>query len=108
MVYLQDFEEFQMAAQNLFVKDPLRTRFACKYRHKDARTILKVTNNRICIKFKTCWSSDVKQIEKFCQSYARWMVTKRLQDIDEKDEELEDAKDAAKKQSETKRRRRKG
>mmetsp|Transcript_61119 Transcript_61119/g.132459 ORF Transcript_61119/g.132459 Transcript_61119/m.132459 type:complete len:107 (-) Transcript_61119:120-440(-) len=106
MVYLEDFEEFQAAAQALFAQAPLRTRYLIKYRHTDSQSILKVTNDRVCLKYKTDQIADLKRIEQFSQAFARWMVTKNLDDINLPDAELEDAKQAAK--PEAKRKRRKG
>merc|ERR1719329_592482 len=96
MVYLEDFDEFQEAAKNLFVTSPLRTRFLSTYRHCDSKVVLKVTNDRVCLKYRSNQANDVKLVEKFSQSFARWMVTKKLDTLDEPDAELEDAKEAAK------------
>merc|ERR1711953_927971 len=106
MVYLDDFEEFSAAARELFAEHPLRTRYLMKYRHKDAKAILKVTNDIVTLKYRTTQLADLKKIERFSQSYARWMVTKDLATLDQPDEELEDAKEAAKPQA--KRKKRKG
>eukprot|EP00747_Dinoflagellata_sp_TGD_P183354 gnl/TRDRNA2_/TRDRNA2_38172_c0_seq1.p3 gnl/TRDRNA2_/TRDRNA2_38172_c0~~gnl/TRDRNA2_/TRDRNA2_38172_c0_seq1.p3 ORF type:complete len:107 (+),score=33.49 gnl/TRDRNA2_/TRDRNA2_38172_c0_seq1:94-414(+) len=106
MVYLEDFDEFVEATKSLFVEQPLRTRYLSKYRHVDNKLILKVTNDRVCFKYKTDQIADLKRIEKFTQSFIRWTVTKNLDNIDEPDAELEDAKEAAKPQA--KRKRRKG
>jgi len=63
-----------------------------------------VTNDTICIKFRTDQIADLKKIEKFNQSFVRWAVTQRLENIDEPDAELEEAK----KDKEGKKKRRKG
>ncbi|CAE8585480.1 unnamed protein product [Polarella glacialis] len=104
MVYLQDFEEFEAAAQSLFQQAPLRTRFLLKYRHTDGKAIVKVTNDRVCLKFRTDQIANLKHLERFSQTFARWMVAKDLSKIDEPDAELEDAKKASKATPKTKRR----
>merc|ERR1712190_152283 len=108
MVYLEDFEEFQAAAQSLFKSSPLRTRYLSKYRHCDSKVILKVTNDKVCLKYRTNQIADLRKIERFCQAYARWMVSKSLDNLDEPDAELEDAKEAAKPQGAKKKKNRKG
>eukprot|EP00439_Symbiodinium_sp_Y106_P081630 s279_g20.t1 len=104
MVYINDFEEFEAAAQELFSQHPLRTRYLVKYRHKEGKAILKVTNDRICLKFRTELIAFLKRIEKFSQNWARWTVTKDLTKLSEPDEELEAAKTAAKPTAKAKRR----
>mmetsp|Transcript_100767 Transcript_100767/g.284162 ORF Transcript_100767/g.284162 Transcript_100767/m.284162 type:complete len:107 (-) Transcript_100767:114-434(-) len=106
MVYLEDFEEFMAASQSLFASDPLRTRYLMKYRHADCKAILKVTNDKVCLKFRTDQIADLKRIERFSQAYARWMVTKDLDTLDAPDAELQEMKVATKPQA--KRKRRKG
>eukprot|EP00928_Gymnodinium_smaydae_P048055 TRINITY_DN32101_c0_g1_i1.p2 TRINITY_DN32101_c0_g1~~TRINITY_DN32101_c0_g1_i1.p2 ORF type:complete len:107 (-),score=31.53 TRINITY_DN32101_c0_g1_i1:59-379(-) len=96
MVYLEDFDEFQIAAQTLFTKKPLRTRFLLKYRHKDGKAVLKVTDDKVCLKYRTDQISELKRITSFSQAYARWMVSSNFDTLDQPDAELEDAKEAAK------------
>merc|ERR1712194_895646 len=98
-VYLEDFEEFQAAAQSLFTTSPLRTRYLSKYRHCDSKVILKVTNDKVCLKYRTNQIADLRKIERFSQAYARWMVSTNLENLGEPDEELEGAKEASKTQS---------
>mmetsp|Transcript_99112 Transcript_99112/g.196445 ORF Transcript_99112/g.196445 Transcript_99112/m.196445 type:complete len:107 (-) Transcript_99112:84-404(-) len=96
MVYLEDFEEFEAAARSLFAQKPLRTRYLAKYRHTNSKVILKVTDDKVCLKFRTDQIADLKKVERFSQAFARWMITKDLDNLDEPDAELEEAKDAAK------------
>eukprot|EP00933_Yihiella_yeosuensis_P077166 TRINITY_DN8735_c0_g1_i2.p1 TRINITY_DN8735_c0_g1~~TRINITY_DN8735_c0_g1_i2.p1 ORF type:complete len:117 (+),score=32.56 TRINITY_DN8735_c0_g1_i2:97-447(+) len=98
MVYLDDFEEFEAASSALFQQSPMKTRYLIKYRHQDGKAgrnalILKVTNNAICLKFRTNEIGNLKLVERFSQSYARWMVTKDLSTVDAPDEELKAAKE---------------
>eukprot|EP00913_Durusdinium_trenchii_P002156 g1989.t1 len=91
MVYLSDFQDFETAAQELFKQQPLRTRYLVKYRHKEGKVVLKVTNDRVCLKFKSELIANLKHIERFTQNFARWTATKDLSRVDEPDAELEDA-----------------
>mmetsp|Transcript_11331 Transcript_11331/g.26096 ORF Transcript_11331/g.26096 Transcript_11331/m.26096 type:complete len:108 (+) Transcript_11331:88-411(+) len=91
MVYYQDFDEFRTRAKDLFMKAPLRTRYLAKYRNCDQKMVLKVTDDRVCLKFRTGQASDIKRIEKFSQLFARWAATQNPDDITEQDAELEEA-----------------
>eukprot|EP00927_Polykrikos_kofoidii_P072700 TRINITY_DN68798_c0_g1_i1.p2 TRINITY_DN68798_c0_g1~~TRINITY_DN68798_c0_g1_i1.p2 ORF type:complete len:107 (-),score=27.73 TRINITY_DN68798_c0_g1_i1:148-468(-) len=106
MVYLQDFEEFQAAALTLFASQPNRTRYLMKFRHVDGKAILKVTDDKVCLKFKSNQLADLKKIQRFSQAFARWTCTQKVEEIADHDADLEDAKEAAKPQA--KRKRRKG
>mmetsp|Transcript_27874 Transcript_27874/g.83311 ORF Transcript_27874/g.83311 Transcript_27874/m.83311 type:complete len:153 (-) Transcript_27874:106-564(-) len=74
---------------------------------KREQAILKVTDDKVCLKFRTDQMSDLRKIERMCQEFVRWAVAKDLDKIDEPDAELEDAKEGAK-QAAAKRKRRKG
>merc|ERR1719473_2689413 len=92
MVYLEDWEEFSSAAQALFQTSPNRTRYLVKYRACDSKTVLKVTNDQVVLKYKTDQLADIRKIEKLSQSFVRWCVTKNLGKLEEEDAELQDAK----------------
>eukprot|EP00929_Paragymnodinium_shiwhaense_P041706 TRINITY_DN21651_c0_g1_i1.p1 TRINITY_DN21651_c0_g1~~TRINITY_DN21651_c0_g1_i1.p1 ORF type:complete len:106 (-),score=22.29 TRINITY_DN21651_c0_g1_i1:119-436(-) len=104
MVYLDNFEEFMEASAVLFAERPLRTRYLIKYRHADKIAVLKVTDNRVCLKWKTSMLADLKNIEKFTQAYARWMTLQDLNKIEEPDTALQEAKEEAKGSAKKKRR----
>eukprot|EP00441_Pelagodinium_beii_P026104 CAMPEP_0197656220 /NCGR_PEP_ID=MMETSP1338-20131121/40846_1 /TAXON_ID=43686 ORGANISM="Pelagodinium beii, Strain RCC1491" /NCGR_SAMPLE_ID=MMETSP1338 /ASSEMBLY_ACC=CAM_ASM_000754 /LENGTH=106 /DNA_ID=CAMNT_0043232111 /DNA_START=60 /DNA_END=380 /DNA_ORIENTATION=+ len=104
MVYLTDFEEFEAAALALFQQAPLRTRYLAKYRHVDGKVILKVTNNKVCLKFRTDQIANLKRVESFSQTFARWTVSEDLSKLGVPDQELEEAKKATKPTAKTKRR----
>lgn len=108
MVYLSDIQDFETAAQELFKQQPLRTRYLVKYRHKEGKVVLKVTNDRICLKFKTELIAYLKHVESFTQKFVGWTATKDLSKVEELDAELEDAKKAAKPKPTAKSKRRKG
>ncbi|OLQ04002.1 DnaJ-like subfamily C member 7 [Symbiodinium microadriaticum] len=117
MVYINDFEEFEAAAQELFSQHPLRTRYLVKYRHKEGKAVQAVHKRTVTpvtpedeiglpkgLKFRTELIAFLKRIEKFSQNWARWTVTKDLTKLSEPDEELEAAKTAAKPTAKAKRR----
>lgn len=45
MVYLTSWEEFVVRAEDMFRRNPMETRYVSKYRHCDAKLVLKVTDN---------------------------------------------------------------
>ena len=51
-----------MFRHQLFISDPENTRYLVKYRHVDAKLVLKVTDDKVCLKFKTDQSQDVKKM----------------------------------------------
>lgn len=50
------------ADTQLFISDPENTRYLVKYRHVDAKLVLKVTDDKVCLKYKTDQSQDVKKM----------------------------------------------
>mmetsp|Transcript_18804 Transcript_18804/g.28276 ORF Transcript_18804/g.28276 Transcript_18804/m.28276 type:complete len:96 (-) Transcript_18804:116-403(-) len=74
MVYFNDFEEFMAASQDMFAKKPLRTRYLVTYRHVSSKVILKVTDDKSTLKYKTDQAADRKKVERFSQVFARWTV----------------------------------
>mmetsp|Transcript_30809 Transcript_30809/g.71576 ORF Transcript_30809/g.71576 Transcript_30809/m.71576 type:complete len:145 (-) Transcript_30809:207-641(-) len=78
-----------------------------KKKIKREQVILKVTDDCVCLKYRTDQMADLRKIEKFSQEFLRWAVATNLDTIDEPDVELEDAKEGAKAQKQ-KNKRRKG
>ena len=60
MVFLENWDEYQEAATNLFLSHPTRTRCTMKYRHVDEKLEVKVTNDVVCLKFKTKQHTDLR------------------------------------------------
>jgi len=76
MVYITNFEEFQEACEKLYLQNPKKVRYVVKYRNKDSKIVLKVTNDQVCIKYKTDQSGDIKKVEKFNNLLFRLMTGK--------------------------------
>lgn len=64
MVYIADFEAFIQEAEDLYLASPLDTRYSIKYRHCDGKLVLKVTDDRRCLLFKTDQQQDLKKLER--------------------------------------------
>jgi hypothetical protein len=44
-MYVEDFNTFYQQAEELLLKDPLKTRYVVKYRHTEGKLVLKVTDD---------------------------------------------------------------
>ncbi|KAH9607477.1 signal recognition particle 9 kDa protein [Silene latifolia] len=64
MVYITSWDEFVERSVQLFRADVESTRYSMKYRHCDGKLVLKVTDNKQCLKFKTDQAQDAKKMEK--------------------------------------------
>ncbi|KAK2350578.1 Signal recognition particle protein [Trifolium repens] len=64
MVYITSWDEFLDQSIHLFRADPDSTRYVMKYRHCDGKLVLKVTDNRQCLKYKTDQAQEAKKMEK--------------------------------------------
>nr|GMD12163.1 signal recognition particle 9 kDa protein [Ipomoea batatas]GMD15504.1 signal recognition particle 9 kDa protein [Ipomoea batatas]GMD18629.1 signal recognition particle 9 kDa protein [Ipomoea batatas] len=65
MVYIISWDDFVEKSTQLFRANPENTRYVMKYRHSDGKLVLKVTDDKECIKFKTDQAQDAKKMEKF-------------------------------------------
>ncbi|DBA90395.1 hypothetical protein WJX77_008811 [Trebouxia sp. C0004] len=63
-MYIADWDTFAEQAEALYRSDPLRVRYVLKYRHCDGKAVLKVTDDKTALQYKTDQIADVKKIEK--------------------------------------------
>eukprot|EP00727_Mastigamoeba_balamuthi_P005631 m51a1_g1688 putative signal recognition particle 9 kda (136) ;mRNA; f:456880-457879 len=61
MVYLLNFERFIEATEKMYLASPTKTRYCLKYRHKDGKLVLKVTDDATCLKFRSEQQNDLKR-----------------------------------------------
>lgn len=78
MVYVSDFETFMAEAEDLYRSSPLDTRYNIKYRHCDGKLVLKVTNNRTCLLYKTDQQQDLKKLERITTMFFALFATNEL------------------------------
>lgn len=76
MTYLKSWEEFEKAAEKLYLQDPSKIRYSMKYVHSKNVIILKVTDDIMCVQFRTEIQQDLRKIEKFVNNLMRHMVSK--------------------------------
>lgn len=64
MVYINSWDDFVEKSVLMFRTDPEKTRYVMKYRHSDGKLVLKVTDDKVCLKFKTDQLQEAKKMEK--------------------------------------------
>ncbi|QCE11422.1 signal recognition particle subunit SRP9 [Vigna unguiculata] len=89
MVYITEWDKFVEQSIQLFRADPdsvilylqlFLTRYVMKYRHCDGKLVLKVTDNRQCLKYKTDQAQEAKKMEKLNNMFFALMA--RGPDVD--------------------------
>lgn len=45
MVFVKEWEDFEIAAENMYMTDPLNCRYSMKYCHHKGQILLKMTND---------------------------------------------------------------
>ncbi|KAG0243536.1 signal recognition particle, SRP9/SRP14 subunit [Mortierella sp. GBAus27b] len=68
MVNILQWDEFQKAAEELYMLSPNNTRYVAKYRHFEGKLVLKVTDDRTCLKYKTDQMQDLNKFERLNRS----------------------------------------
>lgn len=53
MTYLNTWEEFEKAAEHLYLQEPTKVRYAMKYIHSKHQLVLKMTDNVVVRKLTT-------------------------------------------------------
>ncbi|CAG9856787.1 unnamed protein product [Phyllotreta striolata] len=76
MTYLKSWEEFEKAAEKLYLQSPAKVRYTMKYAHSKNHLILKMTDDVVCLQFKTEIAQDLRKIDKFINNLLRHMVSK--------------------------------
>lgn len=76
MTFLHSWEDFEKAAERLYLQDPLKARYNLKYNHLAGGLEMKMTDNVVCLQYKTDSASDVKKMEKFVNHLMRHMASK--------------------------------
>ncbi|KAI3829729.1 hypothetical protein L1987_03857 [Smallanthus sonchifolius] len=83
MVYIVPWDDFVERCVQLFRASPQNTRYVMKYRHSDGKLVLKVTDDKECLKFKTDQAQDAKKMEKLNNIFFTLMARGPETDITE-------------------------
>ncbi|XP_054999410.1 signal recognition particle 9 kDa protein [Sorex araneus] len=74
MPQYQTWEEFSRTVEKLYLSGPMKARVVLKYRHSDGSLCMKVTDDLVCLVYKTDQAQDVKKIKKFHSQLMKLMV----------------------------------
>ena len=72
--YVPTWEEFESSAQKLYEQDPARCRYTIQYHHRQSAAVMKVTDDKVCVKYKTEDYDIVRQMERL----NNWFFTKMV------------------------------
>eukprot|EP01064_Diplonema_japonicum_P029498 TRINITY_DN4796_c0_g1_i1.p1 TRINITY_DN4796_c0_g1~~TRINITY_DN4796_c0_g1_i1.p1 ORF type:complete len:117 (+),score=19.03 TRINITY_DN4796_c0_g1_i1:99-449(+) len=64
MVYLNSIDSFTEAAQKLYKDDPVNTRYSMKFDRSGCNVVLRVTDDKTCVSYRTTEASDMRRVEK--------------------------------------------
>lgn len=84
MVYFKTFDEFFAASKELYGRNPAKTRFSFKFRQRDQKLVLKVTDDRVCLKYRTDQQADVKKLDKISTWFFAQTTDRTLGDDERK------------------------
>eukprot|EP00051_Salpingoeca_urceolata_P033845 m.22442 g.22442 ORF g.22442 m.22442 type:complete len:79 (-) comp6818_c0_seq1:109-345(-) len=76
MPYFETWDEFAARAEELYLHEPERTRYSIKFRHSDSLVVLKVTDDKVCLKYRTDQQQDVKRLVELNNTLMRHMTSK--------------------------------
>ncbi|CAG8656138.1 8922_t:CDS:2 [Gigaspora margarita] len=68
MVYINDWNEYQQAVEQLYLDSPKETRYVTSWKHSQGKLVLKVTDNFKALKYKTDQAADLKRFERLNRS----------------------------------------
>ncbi|XP_044732667.1 signal recognition particle 9 kDa protein [Chrysoperla carnea] len=76
MTYLKDWDEFEKAAERLYLQNPKKARYTMSYIHSKGVLKLKVTDDAVCLQFRTEIQQDLRKVNKFISNLMRHMASK--------------------------------
>lgn len=75
MTVLTTWEDFEKAAERLYLQDPIKARYTLKYDHVRGSLEMKMTDDIVCLLYKSNAAQDVKKMEKFITNLMRHMAS---------------------------------
>jgi len=76
MTFLTTWEDFEKAAERLYLQDPMKARYVIQYDHNEGCLKMKMTDDVVCIQYKTDAAQDMRRMEKFANNLMRHMASK--------------------------------
>ncbi|GAB4820440.1 hypothetical protein N2152v2_007486 [Parachlorella kessleri] len=74
-MYIESWDSFYQQAEELYRRNPLRTRYVTKLRQCDGKLVLKVTDDNTVLQYKTDQQADLKKVDKLNQLFFSLMAT---------------------------------
>ncbi|CAG8733615.1 13817_t:CDS:2, partial [Acaulospora morrowiae] len=68
MVYINDWNEYQEAVEQLYLNSPKKTRYVTSWRHSTGQLVMKVTDDSLVLKYRTDQATDLKKFERLNRS----------------------------------------
>lgn len=75
MVFLEAFEDFEKAAERIYLNAPMRTRCVMKYNHSNSCLKVKVTDDHVCVQYQTDSQQELKKLEKLISNLMKHMAS---------------------------------
>jgi len=76
MTFLTTWEDFEKAAERLYLQNPMKARYVIQYDHNQGFLSMKMTDDVVCIQYKSEAAQDVRKMEKFANNLMRHMASK--------------------------------
>ena len=76
MTFLNSWEDFEKAAERLYLQCPMKARYVIQYNHSAGSLEMKLTDDTVCLQYKTDAALDMKKMEKFVNNLMRHMASK--------------------------------
>ncbi|KAI8081937.1 signal recognition particle SRP9 SRP14 subunit [Gilbertella persicaria] len=81
-MYITNWEEFQKAAEDIYTASPEQTRYVHTFHRSDGDLVLKVTDDRTNVKYKTNQMTDLKKFIHLNNELMLKMMNKEKTDPD--------------------------
>ncbi|KAA0196990.1 hypothetical protein HAZT_HAZT000722 [Hyalella azteca] len=75
MVFVDSYEDFERRAEQIYLGAPMKTRCVLKYDHSKALLIAKVTDDVVCLQYRTDSHEDLRKLEKLMSNIMRHMAS---------------------------------
>lgn len=75
MVYVEVIDDFEKAAERIYLNAPMKTRWTMKYDHRNTCLKVKVTDDRSCVQYKTDSQQELRKLEKLISSMMKHMAS---------------------------------
>merc|ERR1711872_342435 len=75
MGFIDVYEDFEKAAERVYLNSPMKARCVMKYDHSNACLQVKVTDDAVCVQYKTDSQEQLKKLEKLVGNLMKHMAS---------------------------------